>query len=77
MPDRTPVAQERQLVTEPIQGEGGFIEPAPGFLPALAEWCRANDVVFVADEVQTGSHRERHRVRRRVAEAHRQRGLYP
>ena len=39
---------------EPIQGEGGFIEPAPGFLPALAEWCRANGVVFVADEVQTG-----------------------
>ncbi|CUU53893.1 4-aminobutyrate aminotransferase / (S)-3-amino-2-methylpropionate transaminase [Parafrankia irregularis] len=42
------------LVIEPIQGEGGFIEPAPGFLPALASWCRANGVVFVADEVQTG-----------------------
>ena len=42
------------VVIEPIQGEGGFIEPAPGFLPALAEWCRANRVVFVADEVQTG-----------------------
>ena len=42
------------MVIEPIQGEGGFIEPAPGFLPALAEWCRANGVVFIADEVQTG-----------------------
>ncbi len=42
------------MVIEPIQGEGGFIEPAPGFLPALAEWCGANGVVFVADEVQTG-----------------------
>ncbi|MEU4419888.1 4-aminobutyrate--2-oxoglutarate transaminase [Actinoplanes sp. NPDC024001] len=42
------------LVIEPIQGEGGFIEPAPGFLPALAAWCRASGVVFVADEVQTG-----------------------
>ncbi len=42
------------VVIEPIQGEGGFIEPAEGFLPALAAWCRANDVVFVADEVQTG-----------------------
>ena len=42
------------VVIEPIQGEGGFIEPALGFLPALAEWCRANSVVFVADEVQTG-----------------------
>jgi 4-aminobutyrate aminotransferase / (S)-3-amino-2-methylpropionate transaminase / 5-aminovalerate transaminase len=42
------------VVVEPIQGEGGFIVPAPGFLPALVEWCSANDVVFVADEVQTG-----------------------
>ena len=42
------------VVIEPIQGEGGFIEPATGFLPALVEWCRANGVVFVADEVQTG-----------------------
>ncbi len=42
------------LVIEPIQGEGGFIEPAAGFLPALAAWCRDNGVVFTADEVQTG-----------------------
>jgi 4-aminobutyrate aminotransferase / (S)-3-amino-2-methylpropionate transaminase / 5-aminovalerate transaminase len=42
------------IVVEPIQGEGGFVVPADGFLPALAEWCRANDVVFVADEIQTG-----------------------
>ncbi|MDI6910930.1 4-aminobutyrate--2-oxoglutarate transaminase [Nocardioides sp.] len=42
------------VVIEPIQGEGGFIEPAGGFLPALATWCRENGAVFVADEVQTG-----------------------
>jgi 4-aminobutyrate aminotransferase / (S)-3-amino-2-methylpropionate transaminase / 5-aminovalerate transaminase len=42
------------IVIEPIQGEGGFIVPADGFLPALLAWCRDNDVVFVADEVQTG-----------------------
>ncbi len=42
------------LVIEPIQGEGGFVVPAPGFLPALLEWCRAKGIVFVADEVQTG-----------------------
>jgi 4-aminobutyrate aminotransferase/(S)-3-amino-2-methylpropionate transaminase len=42
------------VVIEPIQGEGGFIVPADGFLPALLDWCRANDVVFIADEVQTG-----------------------
>lgn len=42
------------IVIEPIQGEGGFIVPAEGFLPALARWARANDVVFIADEIQTG-----------------------
>jgi 4-aminobutyrate aminotransferase / (S)-3-amino-2-methylpropionate transaminase / 5-aminovalerate transaminase len=42
------------VIVEPIQGEGGFIVPAEGFLPALLDWCRRNDVVFIADEVQTG-----------------------
>jgi 4-aminobutyrate aminotransferase / (S)-3-amino-2-methylpropionate transaminase / 5-aminovalerate transaminase len=42
------------LVIEPIQGEGGFVVPAPGFLGTLAEYCRANGIVFVADEIQTG-----------------------
>ena len=42
------------IIIEPIQGEGGFIVPADGFLPALADWCRSNDVVFIADEIQTG-----------------------
>ena len=42
------------VVIEPIQGEGGFVVPAPGFLPALARWCTDNGAVFVADEIQTG-----------------------
>jgi len=42
------------IIIEPIQGEGGFIVPAPGFLPALQTWANENDVVFIADEVQTG-----------------------
>ncbi|MET7468680.1 4-aminobutyrate--2-oxoglutarate transaminase [Micromonospora sp. NPDC005686] len=42
------------LLIEPIQGEGGFVVPAPGFLPALREWATAAGVVFVADEIQTG-----------------------
>ena len=42
------------VIIEPIQGEGGFIVPAEGFLPTLLDWCRKNDVVFIADEVQTG-----------------------
>jgi 4-aminobutyrate aminotransferase/(S)-3-amino-2-methylpropionate transaminase len=42
------------VVVEPIAGEGGFVVPEPGWLAGIAEWCRANGVVFVADEVQTG-----------------------
>jgi len=42
------------IVIEPIAGEGGFIVPADGFLPALVEYARANGIVFVADEIQTG-----------------------
>jgi 4-aminobutyrate aminotransferase/(S)-3-amino-2-methylpropionate transaminase len=42
------------VLIEPIQGEGGFVVPAPGFLPALAAWCRGAGAVFIADEIQTG-----------------------
>jgi 4-aminobutyrate aminotransferase/(S)-3-amino-2-methylpropionate transaminase len=42
------------VLIEPIQGEGGFVVPAPGFLPALAAWCRDRGAVFAADEIQTG-----------------------
>jgi 4-aminobutyrate aminotransferase/(S)-3-amino-2-methylpropionate transaminase len=42
------------IIIEPIVGEGGFIVPAEGFLPALAAWAKANGVVFIADEIQTG-----------------------
>ncbi|WP_329311800.1 4-aminobutyrate--2-oxoglutarate transaminase [Streptomyces sp. NBC_01262] len=42
------------IVIEPIAGEGGFIEPAKGFLPAIAQFAKDNGIVFVADEIQTG-----------------------
>ncbi|MGX1365033.1 4-aminobutyrate aminotransferase/(S)-3-amino-2-methylpropionate transaminase [Streptomyces canus] len=42
------------IVVEPVQGEGGFIVPAPGFLPALQSWCREHGALFVADEIQSG-----------------------
>ncbi len=42
------------VMIEPIAGEGGFIVPAPGFLPALQQWCTDHGSVFIADEVQTG-----------------------
>jgi 4-aminobutyrate aminotransferase / (S)-3-amino-2-methylpropionate transaminase / 5-aminovalerate transaminase len=42
------------VLVEPIQGEGGFVVPAAGFLPAIADWCRDSGAVFIADEIQTG-----------------------
>ena len=42
------------IVAEPISGEGGFIVPADGFLPGVAEFARRHGIVFVADEIQTG-----------------------
>jgi 4-aminobutyrate aminotransferase/(S)-3-amino-2-methylpropionate transaminase len=42
------------VVLEPIQGEGGFVVPGEGFVPALKDYCLQNGIVFVADEVQTG-----------------------
>ncbi len=42
------------IAIEPIQGEGGFVVPAEGFLPALSAWASDNGVVFIADEIQSG-----------------------
>ncbi len=42
------------ILIEPIQGEGGFIVPADGFLPALVEYAHKHGIVFIADEIQTG-----------------------
>jgi 4-aminobutyrate aminotransferase/(S)-3-amino-2-methylpropionate transaminase len=51
---RVGASQLAALFIEPIQGEGGFVVPAPGFLKTLQDWTRANGIVLVADEVQSG-----------------------
>lgn len=42
------------VVVEPIQGEGGFIVPADGFLRRVANFCRDRGIILIADEVQSG-----------------------
>ncbi len=42
------------LVGEPIQGEGGFIDPPPGYWEKVYKVCSDNGIVFIDDEVQTG-----------------------
>ena len=39
---------------EPIQGEGGIVVPPAGYLKAASELCRERNVLFIADEIQTG-----------------------
>ena len=67
------------LIIEPIQGEGGFVVPAPGFLPALQRWCNDNGIVLDrrrgADRVHP--HRRMVRLRprgRRPRPGHRRQG---
>ena len=40
---------------EPIQGEGGYIIPAPNFVPRLREVCDRYGIMLIADEIQSGS----------------------
>jgi 4-aminobutyrate aminotransferase / (S)-3-amino-2-methylpropionate transaminase / 5-aminovalerate transaminase len=42
------------VIIEPIQGEGGFIVPPPGYLKRVSDWCSENGILFIADEIQTG-----------------------
>ncbi|MDD2523075.1 MAG: ornithine--oxo-acid transaminase [Anaerolineaceae bacterium] len=42
------------VLLEPIQGENGVIMPPDGYLKEVAEYCREQNVLFIADEIQTG-----------------------
>jgi 4-aminobutyrate aminotransferase len=42
------------IFVEPVQGEGGYIVPPPGWLPRIAEIAKDNDLLLIADEIQTG-----------------------
>ncbi len=42
------------ILLEPIQGEGGYVVPTPGFFPALRQLCDKYEILLIADEVQSG-----------------------
>jgi 4-aminobutyrate aminotransferase / (S)-3-amino-2-methylpropionate transaminase / 5-aminovalerate transaminase len=46
--------QVAAIIVEPVQGEGGFMVSPPGFLRALKEVCEKHDILFIADEIQSG-----------------------
>lgn len=45
------------IVVEPVQGEGGFIVPPPEFHKEIRRICDENDILLIADEIQTGGYR--------------------
>jgi 4-aminobutyrate aminotransferase / (S)-3-amino-2-methylpropionate transaminase / 5-aminovalerate transaminase len=51
---QVPIEHVAAVIVEPVQGEGGYIVPPRGFLAALADWCRAHQVLLIVDEIQTG-----------------------
>src|SRR5438876_7536423 len=42
------------VIAEPVLGEGGFVVPPPEYFRVLLEVCRKHDILFIADEIQTG-----------------------
>jgi 4-aminobutyrate aminotransferase/(S)-3-amino-2-methylpropionate transaminase len=42
------------LIAEPVQGEGGFITPPPEYFSRVSDICRENEIIFIADEIQSG-----------------------
>jgi 4-aminobutyrate aminotransferase len=53
----TPPGEVAAIVVEPIQGEGGYRVPEPGFIAGLRSICDAHGILLVADEVQSGAGR--------------------
>jgi 4-aminobutyrate aminotransferase len=49
-----PPEETAGIMVEPIQGEGGYIVPPPGFFPALRKLCDRHGILLIADEVQCG-----------------------
>lgn len=50
----TPAEEIAAVIIEPIQGDAGIIIPPDKYLPALKKICEDNNILFIADEVQTG-----------------------
>lgn len=42
------------VIAEPVQGEGGFITPPPEYFAKIAKICKDNNILFIADEIQSG-----------------------
>jgi 4-aminobutyrate aminotransferase len=49
-----PASEVAAILIEPIQGEGGYLVPPPGFLEGLRDLCNRHGILLIFDEVQSG-----------------------
>jgi len=54
MVQQTTPKETAAIVIEPVLGEGGYLPPPPGFLEAIRAFCDRHNLLFIADEVQSG-----------------------
>ena len=52
-----PPTEVAAVIVEPIQGEGGYVVPEPGFLAGLRDLCDRHGILLIADEIQSGAGR--------------------
>lgn len=51
------------VLIEPIQGEGGYVVPPPGFMEGVREFCDRHGILMIADEIQSGMYQTKSRLR--------------
>lgn len=51
---QTAASETAAVVLEPVLGEGGYVPPAPGLLQGIRDFCDRHNLLFIADEVQSG-----------------------
>lgn len=51
---QTAPSETAAVVLEPVLGEGGYVPPAPGLLQGIRDFCDRHEILFIADEVQSG-----------------------
>lgn len=50
----TAASETAAVLIEPVQGEGGYVVPPPGFMEGVRDFCDRHDILLIADEVQCG-----------------------
>lgn len=50
----TAASETAAVMLEPVQGEGGYVVPPPGFMEGVRDFCDKHRILMIADEIQSG-----------------------